>query len=76
MSKLLKSTVQDQKLLINIWKDIRNDSSIEMDERKVVFAERTGLTFSKLPKNASKAVEKDQTKIKSKNNSVEGRRKT
>ncbi|MBY8286718.1 ATP-binding protein [Vibrio fluvialis] len=55
------------KTLINIWKDIRNDSSIEMDERKVVFAERTGLTFSKLPKNASKAVEKDRTKIKSKN---------
>jgi len=45
---LAKKYRSRSKLLINIWKDIRENQSIQEEARKVAFAERTGLV---LPKN-------------------------
>jgi hypothetical protein len=52
-------------VLKNIWKEIRNDSSVDVDAKKSAFAERTGLAVATDVKEDRK-VEKDAHHVKTK----------
>lgn len=53
-------------VLKNIWKEIRNDSSVDVNAKKSVFAERTGLAVATVvteDRNVEKAAHNIKTKV-------------
>ncbi|WP_141561204.1 ATP-binding protein [Serratia marcescens] len=62
IEEVAKEYRSKSKLLIKTWKEIKNDISISLDERKAVFAERTGLSFTKEGHGNNK-LSKKETKL-------------
>lgn len=59
IEQVAKEYRSKSKTLIKIWKEINNDPSIEIETRKTVFAERTGLSLTKKAQGSNKDTKKE-----------------